>query len=95
VVTLLARRVARRVVGRCVRRRGGEHGDPDLGGAAALGVAGFPAQPPGVLEHAERALDLASFLVAAVLFPDPLCGRRRRRPTMTGANGQVVAFSGT
>jgi len=33
--------------------------------------------------------------VAAVLFPDPLCGRRRRRPTMTGANGQVVAFSGT
>jgi hypothetical protein len=31
----------------------------------------------------------------AVLFPDPLCGRRRRRPTMTGANGQVVAFSGT
>jgi hypothetical protein len=31
----------------------------------------------------------------AVLFPDPLCGQRRQRPTMTGANGQVVAFSGT
>jgi hypothetical protein len=31
----------------------------------------------------------------AVLFPDPLCGRRRRRPAMTGANGLVVAFSGT
>jgi len=33
--------------------------------------------------------------VAAVLFPYPLCGRRRRRPTLTGANGPVVAFSGT
>jgi hypothetical protein len=49
----------------------------------------------GLLESAERAFDLAALLVAAVLFPDPLCGRRRRRPTMTGANGQVVAFSGT
>jgi transposase InsO family protein len=44
-------------------------------------------------------LDVFSRFVArhktAVLFPDPLCGRRRRRPAMTGANGQVVAFSGT
>ena len=31
----------------------------------------------------------------AVLFPDALCGRRRRGPTMTGANGPVVTFSGT
>jgi hypothetical protein len=40
-------------------------------------------------------LDRPANDVAAVLFPDPLCGRRRRRPAMTGANGQVVAFSGT
>jgi hypothetical protein len=40
-------------------------------------------------------LDRPADDVAAVLFPDPLCGRRRRRPAMTGANGQVVAFSGT
>jgi len=33
--------------------------------------------------------------VAAVLFPDPLCARRSRKPTMTGANGSVAAFSGT
>ena len=33
--------------------------------------------------------------VAAVLFPDPLCGRRRWGSTMTGANGPAVAFSGT
>jgi transposase InsO family protein len=43
-------------------------------------------------------LDIFSRFVArhktAVLFPDSLCGWRRRRPTMTGANGQVVAFSG-
>ena len=31
----------------------------------------------------------------AVLFPDPLCGRWRRGPAMTGANGPVAAFSGT
>jgi DNA replicative helicase MCM subunit Mcm2 (Cdc46/Mcm family) len=31
----------------------------------------------------------------AVLFPDPLCARRRRGPTMSGANGPVAAFSGT
>ena len=31
----------------------------------------------------------------AVLFPGPLCGRWRRGPTMTGANGPVAAFSGT
>jgi len=31
----------------------------------------------------------------AVLFPNQLCGRRRRGPTMTGANGPVAAFSGT
>ena len=30
-----------------------------------------------------------------VLFPNQLCGRRRRGPTMTGANGPVAAFSGT
>jgi hypothetical protein len=44
-------------------------------------------------------LDVFSRFVArhktAVLFPDSLCGRRRRRPAMTGASGQVVAFSGT
>jgi hypothetical protein len=40
-------------------------------------------------------LDRPADDVAAVLFPDPLCGRRRRRPALTGANGQVVAFSGT
>ena len=44
-------------------------------------------------------LDVFSRFVArhktAVLFPDPLCGRRRRGPTMTGANGPVAAFSGT
>jgi hypothetical protein len=74
---------------------GGQHGDPHLCGSAAVCLAGFAAQSSGVFENAERALDLAPFLVAAVLFPDPLCGRRRRRPTMTGANGQVVAFSGT
>ena len=30
-----------------------------------------------------------------VLFPDPLCGRRWRRPVMTGAHGSVVVLSGT
>jgi hypothetical protein len=44
---------------------GGEHGDPHLGGAAVLGLAGFPAQPSGFLEHTERALDLAALFVAA------------------------------
>ena len=39
-------------------------------------------------------LDRPADDVAAVLFPDALCGRRWRRSTMTGANGQVVAFSG-
>jgi hypothetical protein len=39
-------------------------------------------------------LDRPADDVAAVLFPDPLCGRRRRRPALTGANGQMVAFSG-
>jgi len=73
---------------------GSEHGDPDLGRAAALGLAGFASEPPGVFEHAERAFDLAALLVAAVLFPDALCGRWSRRPAMTGANGLVVAFSG-
>lgn len=29
---------------------GGEHGDPDLGGSAALWLAGFAAQPSGVFE---------------------------------------------
>jgi hypothetical protein len=33
--------------------------------------------------------------VAAVLFPDALCGRRPRMPALMGANGLVVAFSGT
>ena len=33
--------------------------------------------------------------VAAVLFPDSLCGRWWRRPAMTAGNGPVVAFSGT
>jgi hypothetical protein len=31
----------------------------------------------------------------AVLFPDALCGGRRRRPMMTGASGRAAAFSGT
>jgi hypothetical protein len=62
---------------------------------AAFGLAGFAAQPAGFFEDAERAVDLATFLVAAVLFPNQLCGRRRRGPTMTGANGPVAAFSGT
>jgi putative transposase len=31
----------------------------------------------------------------AVLFPDALCGRRPRMPALMGANGLVVAFSGT
>jgi len=53
----------------------GQHGDPDLGGAAALWLAALAPQPSGVFEHAERAFDLAAFLVAAVLFPGPLCGR--------------------
>jgi hypothetical protein len=44
---------------------GGEHGDPDLGGSAALGLAGFSSQPSGVFEHAERAFDLAALLAAA------------------------------
>jgi hypothetical protein len=80
---------------RVASRGVGEDRDPQLGGSAALGLAGLAAQPSGIFEHAECAFDLAAFLVAAVLFPDSLCGRRRRRPTMTGANGQVEAFSGT
>ena len=44
-------------------------------------------------------LDVFSRFVArrktAVLFPDPLCGRRWRRPVMTGAHGPVAALSGT
>jgi hypothetical protein len=40
-------------------------------------------------------LDRPADRVAAVLFPDSLCGRRRWRPMMTGVNGQVEAFSGT
>jgi putative transposase len=31
----------------------------------------------------------------AVLFPDPLCGRRWRRSVMTGAHGSVAVLSGT
>jgi hypothetical protein len=62
---------------------------------STFGLPGLASEPPGVFEHTERAFDLAAFLVAAVLFPDPLCGRRRRGPMMTGANGQVVAFLGT
>jgi putative transposase len=31
----------------------------------------------------------------AVLFPEALCGRRPRMPALMGANGLVVAFSGT
>jgi hypothetical protein len=70
-------------------------GTPDLGRAPALGLVGFAAQPTSVFEDAEGAVDFAAFLVAAVLFQDLFCGWLRRRPTMTGANGQVVAFSGT
>jgi hypothetical protein len=40
-------------------------------------------------------LDRPADDVAAVLFPDPLCGRRWRRPVMTGAHGWVVVLSGT
>jgi hypothetical protein len=82
-------------VERVASRDFGEDRDPQLGGTAAVGLARLTPQPSGVFEHAERTFDLAAFLVAAVLFPDPLCGWRRRRPTMTGAKGPVVAFSGT
>jgi hypothetical protein len=40
-------------------------------------------------------LDRPADDVAAVLFPDPLCGWGWRRRVMTGAHGRVVAFSGT
>jgi hypothetical protein len=40
-------------------------------------------------------LDRPADDVAAVLFPDPLCGWWWRRRVMTGAHGRVVAFSGT
>ncbi|MGO9884408.1 MAG: hypothetical protein ACLPV4_15500 [Solirubrobacteraceae bacterium] len=43
--------------------------------AAAFGLAGLAPQPAGVLEHGQGAVDLAALLVAAVLFPDPLCAR--------------------
>ena len=33
--------------------------------------------------------------ITAVLFPDPLCGRRWRRAVMTGAHGSVAVLSGT
>jgi hypothetical protein len=62
---------------------------------AALLLSGLAAEPSGVFEDGERAFDFAALLVAAVLFPDPLCGRGGRRPVMTGADGSVAAFSGT
>ena len=44
-------------------------------------------------------LDVFSRFVArhktAVLFPDPLCGRRWRRSVMTAAHGSVAVLSGT
>ena len=76
------RRVAR------VSGGGGEHGDPDLGGAAALGLAGFAAQPPGVLEHAERALDLAALLVAAEQLGD--LGASQPGGALLGGRPQLV-----
>lgn len=78
-----------------ISSRLGEDRDPDFGRPPSLGLAGFTAQSPGFLEHAEGAFDLAAFLVAAVLFPDPLCARWRQGPTMSGASGPVAAFSGT
>jgi hypothetical protein len=87
----LKRRLRAGIVSRCFR---GDR-DPDLGVSAAFGLAGLAAQPAGVFEHREGAVDLAAFLVAAILFPDALCGRWSRRPALTGANGLVVAFSGT
>jgi len=50
-------------------------GDPDLGVPFAFGMAGFAAEPSGVFEYGGRAVDLAAFLVAAVLFPNQLCAR--------------------
>jgi hypothetical protein len=54
-------------------------------------------RPEGITRTEVR--DLFSRFVArhktAVLFPDSLCGRRWRRPAMTGANGSVLAFLGT
>jgi hypothetical protein len=60
-----------------------------------LRLARFAAQSAGLFQHAEGAFDLAAFLVAAVLFPEALCGRQGRGPAMTGASGPVAAFSGT
>jgi hypothetical protein len=59
------------IVSRCFR---GDR-DPDLGVPDAFGLADLTAQAAGVFEHAQRAVDLAALLVAAVLFPDPLCAR--------------------
>jgi hypothetical protein len=50
-------------------------GDPDLGGAAVAVVAFVALQAAGIDECGECAVDLAGFLVAAVLFPDALCGQ--------------------
>ena len=50
-------------------------GDPDLGVPFAFGMAGFAAEPSGVFEYGGRAVGLAAFLVAAVLFPNQLCAR--------------------
>jgi hypothetical protein len=65
----------------------------DLGGDLLL-LGGLLDQRLGQL-GVLAVLDRPADDVAAVLFPDPLCGRRLQRSTMTGANGSVVAFSAT
>jgi len=69
--------------------------DPDLGRASSAIRQAATLKATDLLECRQGAVDLAAFLVAAVLFPDSLCGRRWRRPAMTGANGSVLAFLGT
>jgi hypothetical protein len=54
----------------------------------SLLVAGLLDQRRGQL-RVLAVLDRPADDVAAVLFPGSLCGRRRRRPALTGANGQM------
>ncbi len=70
-------------------------GDPQLSGPPAPVVCVPALEPVGFFEHGQRAIDLSGFLVAAVLFLDPLCGPPWRRPVMTGVHGPVVVLSGT
>jgi hypothetical protein len=76
-------------------RRASQERHPDLGGPSTFGLVGLAAQTAGLFEDCESAFDFAALLVATVLFPDLLCGRRRWGSTTTGANGPAVTFSGT